>query len=39
MVQPHQKLVLITVGQQQTTDSRPPLCMEVSVTYLDLVVI
>ncbi|CAB3243695.1 unnamed protein product [Arctia plantaginis] len=29
MVQPHQKLVLITVGQQQTTDSRPPLCMEV----------
>ncbi|KAJ0179942.1 hypothetical protein K1T71_004533 [Dendrolimus kikuchii] len=29
MVQPHQKLVLITTGQQQTTDSRPPLCMEV----------
>ncbi|XP_022816186.1 probable cation-transporting ATPase 13A3 isoform X1 [Spodoptera litura] len=29
MVQPHQKLVLITTGQPQTNDSRPPLCMEV----------
>lgn len=29
MVPPHQKLVLITVGPQQTMDSRPPLCMEV----------
>ncbi|CAG5040027.1 unnamed protein product [Parnassius apollo] len=29
MVQPHQKLVLVTVGQQQTNDSRPPLSMEV----------
>ncbi|XP_063379335.1 polyamine-transporting ATPase 13A3-like [Cydia fagiglandana] len=29
MVQPHQKLVLITVGHQQTDDTRPPLCMEV----------
>ncbi|CAG9785123.1 unnamed protein product [Diatraea saccharalis] len=29
MVQPHQKLVLITVGHQQTDDSRPPLSMEV----------
>ncbi|CAH2236992.1 jg9485 [Pararge aegeria aegeria] len=29
MVQPHQRLVLITVGQQQTTDTRPALCMEV----------
>ncbi|XP_075970518.1 polyamine-transporting ATPase 13A3-like isoform X2 [Anticarsia gemmatalis] len=28
MVQPHQKIVLITVGQQNT-ESRPPLCMEV----------
>ncbi|KAI8428833.1 hypothetical protein MSG28_007488 [Choristoneura fumiferana] len=29
MVQPHQKLVLITVGHQQTNDTRPPLTMEV----------
>ncbi|XP_045764970.1 polyamine-transporting ATPase 13A3-like [Maniola jurtina] len=29
MVQPHQRLVLITVGQQQTPDQRPALCMEV----------
>ncbi|XP_028179120.1 probable cation-transporting ATPase 13A3 [Ostrinia furnacalis] len=29
MVQPHQKLVLITVGHQQTDHSRPPLNMEV----------
>ncbi|XP_041976131.1 polyamine-transporting ATPase 13A3-like [Aricia agestis] len=29
MVQPHQKLVLITLGQPQTLDQRPPLCMEV----------
>lgn len=29
MVQPHQKIVLITVGQQQANDARPPLSMEV----------
>ncbi|KAJ8732100.1 hypothetical protein PYW08_014830 [Mythimna loreyi] len=29
MVQPHQKLVLISTGQPQSTDSRPPLKMEV----------
>lgn len=30
MVQPHQKLVLISTGQPQSTDLRPPLNMEVS---------
>ncbi|OWR45405.1 putative cation-transporting ATPase 13A3 [Danaus plexippus plexippus] len=29
MVQPHQKLLLVTLGPQQTTDTRPPLAMEV----------
>ncbi|XP_059062171.1 polyamine-transporting ATPase 13A3-like [Achroia grisella] len=29
MVQPHQKLVLITIDHQQTDESRPHLCMEV----------
>ncbi|CAH0627196.1 unnamed protein product [Chrysodeixis includens] len=29
MVQPHQKLVLITTGQSSNNDSRPPLLMEV----------
>lgn len=34
MVQPHQKLVLITVGHQQTNDTRPPLIMEVKKNLL-----
>lgn len=29
MVQPHEKLLLITAGQPQTNDTRPPLIMEV----------